>query len=90
MSSAWPFGMGPEPQWFKDQRARWDELERKGWRFSKPDMSLAESRDAVRLVMEKGDEKEDLKLYRGRKFQEFQEIHTRMLEMAEGVAGVRV
>lgn len=32
--STWPFPDQPEPQWYSEQKARWDKLVKQGWTFS--------------------------------------------------------
>lgn len=77
--STWPFPDQPEPQWYSEQKARWDELEKQGWKFSS-----VRKFGKVCLQMERNGAVAAFELPWGA--MSFQTIHTWMLRRCEEVA----
>jgi hypothetical protein len=82
--SCWAF-YGPEPEWHKQQRPRWDALENAGWRFSLPHRSLSSSAGKydIGLTMRMGGTCVQATTEDGKTLEE---LHAWLLNVAEGAA----
>ena len=77
--SYWPFPDQIEPQWYKDQRVRWDALMGQGWKLSAIPRPFHIS---IKMENRCGEQAE----FSISKDRDFQQIHTWMLERCEEVA----